>query len=53
MRLIDAVRARSLPQALGVFITPPAVAMGVIARLLKHVLKIPLYPEERGKTAAA
>lgn len=52
MRLIDAVRARSLPKAFGVFFTPPAVAVGVISRLVKHALKIPLYPEERGKSAA-
>jgi succinoglycan biosynthesis protein ExoU len=53
MRLIDAVRARSLPRAAGVFFTPPAVAAGVVVRIVKHVMKIPIYPEERGKTAAA
>lgn len=53
MRLIDAVRARSVPAALGVFFTPPPVAAGVVQRLVKHVLKIPIYPEDRGRAAAA
>jgi hypothetical protein len=53
MRLIDSVRARSLPRAFGVLMTRPAVAAGVILRLVKHALKIPIYPEERGKMAAA
>jgi len=53
MRLIDAVRARSLPAAFGAFMARPAVSAGVMLRLVKHTLKIPIYPEERGKTAAA
>lgn len=53
MRLIDAVRARNVPAALGVFFAPPPVAAGVVQRLVKHVLKIPIYPEDRGRAAAA
>jgi succinoglycan biosynthesis protein ExoU len=53
MRLIDGVRARSLPAIAGVFLGPPAVSARVAGRLVKHVLKIPLYPQGRdeGRTA--
>ncbi len=53
MRLIDAVRARSLPAAIGVFLSAPAVSAGVALRLAKHLLKIPLYPEGRDEGRAS
>ncbi|MEQ9505742.1 MAG: glycosyltransferase family A protein [Hyphomonas sp.] len=53
MRLIDGVRARSLPAVVRVFLSPPAVSAGVAGRLVKHVLKIPLYPQGRDEGRAA
>ena len=47
MRLIDGVRARSLPAVIGVFLSPLAVSLRIAGRLVKHALKIPLYPQGR------
>ncbi|MFN7164888.1 MAG: glycosyltransferase family 2 protein [Hyphomonas sp.] len=54
MRLIDAVRARNLPAALGVLACPPSVSGRIALRLARHALGIPLYPEgpNEGRTPA-
>ncbi|MDP1555610.1 MAG: glycosyltransferase family 2 protein [Hyphomonas sp.] len=53
MRLIDAVRARNLPSALRVFGNPLSVSGRIAVRLVKHALRIPLYPEGPGEGRTA
>ncbi len=53
MRLIDAVRSRSVPAAARVFLGPLDVSVRIAGRLARHVLGIPLYPQGRDEGRAA